>query len=139
MIAIREADARDGAAVIALWRACELTRPWNDPEADFHRALHWPGSSILVAEDDESAIATAMVGFDGHRGWIYYLAVAPDRQSRGIARSLLERCEEWLRERGCPKIELMVRQGNPAARFYEHLGWGDQDVQVFGRWLEDRP
>ena len=133
---MREAEQCDGEAVIALWRATDLTRPWNDPQADFRRALDWPGSSILVAEDDGIAVGTAMVGFDGHRGWIYYLAVAPDTQGGGTGRALLARCEEWLRERGCPKVELMVRHGNSAAALYEHLGWDEQDVQVLGRWLE---
>src|SRR5690348_2969702 len=79
MIAIREAEERDGETVTALWQACELTRPWNDPHADFARALTFAGSTILIAEIDGEPVGTAMTGFDGHRGWVYYLGVAPAR------------------------------------------------------------
>ena len=82
-ISLREAAPADEAAVVALWHACELTRPWNDPAADFARALAFAGSTIVVAELDGEAIGTAMTGFDGHRGWIYYLAVHPACRRRG--------------------------------------------------------
>jgi ribosomal protein S18 acetylase RimI-like enzyme len=136
MIAIREADARDAEVVIALWRACELIRPWNDPEADFARALAFSGSTILIAEIDGEAVGTAMAGFDGHRGWVYYLAVAPRFRRQGIARRLLAACERWLVEQGCPKVELMVRDGNPDMELYNRLGWEAQPVHVFARWLD---
>ena len=135
MIATRTATVADRDAVVAIWEACGLTRPWNDPGADFLRALGHDASTVILAERDTRIIGTAMTGFDGHRGWIYYLGVAPDQQGRGIARQLLDTSCEWLRLRGCPKVELMLRDGNPAAGLYEHLGWEPQDVRVFARWL----
>jgi ribosomal protein S18 acetylase RimI-like enzyme len=135
VIATRAATAADRDAAIAIWEACGLTRPWNDPHADFLRALDHDASTILLAEHGAHILGTAMTGFDGHRGWIYYLGVAPGHQGRGIARQLLDASCEWLRLRGCPKVELMLREGNPAAGLYEHLGWERQDVRVFARWL----
>lgn len=120
---------------MAIWEACGLTRPWNDPVADFRRALDHDTATVIVAGDAARIVGTAMTGFDGHRGWIYYLGVAPDRQGRGIARQLLDAACDWLRQRDCPKVELMLREGNPAERFYDHLGWERQDVRVFARWL----
>ncbi len=135
-LAVREATAGDAAPVIALWHACELTRPWNDPQADFDRALAFAGSTIWLAEDAGGVIGTAMTGFDGHRGWIYYLATAPARRGQGIATCLVEACCDWLRDRGCPKVELMVRESNQAAAaYYARIGWERQPVQVFARWL----
>ncbi|WOF44698.1 GNAT family acetyltransferase [Sphingopyxis indica] len=135
MTAIRPARASDGAAVVALWRACDLTRPWNDPQADFDRALGHAAATVLVAEQGSAIAGTVMAGFDGHRGWIYYLGVAPARRGEGLARRLLDAACDWLRGQGCPKVELMVRDGNDAATLYRHLGWEPQGVQVFGRWL----
>ena len=135
---IREATAGDAAVVIALWQEADLIRPWNDPQADYRNALDWPGSTVLLAEHGEQPVGTAMVGFDGHRGWIYYLAVANEARGQGVARELLGACDAWLRERGCPKVELMVREGNPASEFYERLGWETQNVRVYGRWLDGR-
>jgi ribosomal protein S18 acetylase RimI-like enzyme len=132
---VREATAADEAAVTGLWRACELTRPWNDPAADFRRAIDGPASTVLVGDNGGTLVGSAMVGFDGHRGWIYYLAVEPARRGKGHARQLLASCEDWLRQRGCPKVELMVREGNPAEGLYQRLGWEVQDVRVYARWL----
>jgi len=133
---IEDANAADAAAVVALWRACGLTRPWNDPDADFALALGNSTSTVLVARDDAALAGSVMVGFDGHRGWIYYLAVAPDRQRAGVGRALMAAAEAWLAERGAPKVQLMVRGGNAAAvGFYEALGLERQDVVVFGRFL----
>lgn len=135
MISIRPAIETDRAATVALWEACELTRPWNDPFADFQRALDHGASIIFVAEQDHRVVGTIMTGFDGHRGWIYYLGVTPGQRRNGTARQLLDAACAWLRLRNCPKVELMLRSGNPAESFYEHLGWDRQDVQVFARWL----
>lgn len=132
-----EAGPTDSAAVVALWRATGLTRPWNDPAADFARALAIPDSAVLVLRDGDAIVGSVMVGDDGHRGWVYYLAVAPDRQRQGLGRTLMAAAESWLRERGCPKIQLMVRAGNAEAlAFYERLGLARQDVVVLGRFLE---
>jgi len=84
---VREAVSNDAGAVIALWEACGLTRPWNDPRADFDRALAFAGSTVLVIEDAGAVIGSVMTGYDGHRGWIYYLGVHPDRQREGHARA----------------------------------------------------
>ena len=134
-ISIRAASPDDRAATIALWQECGLMRPWNDPGSDFDRALAFAGSTIFLAEDEGMKVGTAMTGFDGHRGWIYYLGVAPVRRGEGIARSLIEACADWLRQQGCPKVELMLRTGNPASGFYERLGWEPQPVSVYALWL----
>jgi ribosomal protein S18 acetylase RimI-like enzyme len=136
-LVLREAAATDEAAVMAIWQACGLVRPWNDPGADFRRALAFAGSTLFLAELDGQAAGTAMVGFDGHRGWIYYLGVARAHRVKGLARRLLDACAEWLRRRDCPKVELMLREGNPAAGLYERLGWDRQPVQVYARWLSE--
>jgi ribosomal protein S18 acetylase RimI-like enzyme len=132
---IREAVAADSEAIIALWQACGLTRPWNDPAADIALALATATSTILVAHDGGTLVGTAMAGFDGHRGWIYYLGTLPDRRSQGIAARLLTASQDWLAALGCPKVELMVREGNDAAGMYDHLGWERQAVAVYARTL----
>lgn len=122
---------------MALWHAAGLTRPWNDPAADFDRALSAPGSTILVARDGARLVGSVMAGFDGHRGWVYYLAADPDRRQRGIGRRLMGAAEDWLRQQGCPRIRLMVRGDNTAARgFYAALGYDEQDVVTMGRTLD---
>jgi ribosomal protein S18 acetylase RimI-like enzyme len=133
---IGAATLGDQAAVVALWRACELTRPWNDPDADFALVLATPGATVLVARDGSGIAGSVMVGFDGHRGWVYYLAVAPDRRRGGLGRALMAAAEAWLRDEGCPKIQLMVRSDNAEAlSFYQALGLDRQEVAVLGRFL----
>ncbi|WP_338465781.1 GNAT family acetyltransferase [Novosphingobium sp. ZN18A2] len=135
---LRAASPDDADAVIALWRACGLTRPWNDPLADFERAIAFAGSTVLVIEDAGAIIGSAMAGFDGHRGWLYYVGIAPDRQGEGHARRLVEAACDFLRAQGCPKAELMVRDGNPAQGLYERLDWDLQPVRVWARWLNEK-
>jgi len=135
-IAIRSATSDDAQTVIALWKRCGLTRPWNDPQADYSRALEGPSSAVLTGEEAGALIATIMVGFDGHRGWLYYLGVEPECQGRGLGRAMIDAACDWLRERSCPKVELMVREGNPAAGLYEHLGWERQEVRTYGLRLD---
>jgi ribosomal protein S18 acetylase RimI-like enzyme len=126
----------DIPALVALWEACELTRPWNDPQRDARLAIEGATSTILGLRDGEALIASVMVGFDGHRGWVYYLAVAPDRRREGLGRQLMAAAEAWLRDRGAPKLQLMVRTSNEAALgFYEALGLERQDVATLGRFL----
>lgn len=133
---IRAARAEDRAAVVALWHACGLTRPWNDPDRDFARAAEGAASTILVAEIDGAIRGSAMVGDDGHRGWVYYLAVAPEARGTGLGRALMDAAEAWLRARGCAKIQLMVREDNAAALgFYDALGLERQGVVTLGRFL----
>ncbi|HEU4975894.1 MAG TPA: GNAT family acetyltransferase [Baekduia sp.] len=128
-------DAMD--AVIDLWRAAGLTRPWNDPEADLRRALAGPASTVLAGIEDGALGATAMVGHDSHRGWISYLAVREDARRRGHGAAMVAACEAWLRDRGVPKLNLMVRVDNAAAHaFYDGLGYGRDDVVVRARRLD---
>ena len=135
-LAIRSFDAADTEAVIALWRACGLVRPWNDPHKDIARKLTAQPELFLVACVDGFTVGSAMVGFDGHRGWVYYLAVAPEMQRRRIGRALIERAEELLLERGCPKFCLMVRRENTAVlAFYRELGFAQDDTVVLGKRL----
>lgn len=136
---IREAGSADRAAVVALWRACGLTRPWNDPDADFDLALASAGSTVLVSGDPIGGpvSGSVMVGFDGHRGWVYYLAVAEELRRSGLGRRLMQAAEAWLAGRGAPKIQLMVRSDNAEAmRFYAALGLETQSVAVLGRRLD---
>ncbi|MDN6429529.1 MAG: GNAT family acetyltransferase [Propionibacterium sp.] len=132
--------AGDAVEVSSLWQDCGLSRPWNPPEADFLRALGGQASTVLgVRDDGDHVVATVMVGHDGHRGWVYYLAVAPDLRGRGLGRALLAEAEGWLRERGIPKVMLMVRAANTQVLdYYEHLGFGRSTSVVLERWL-DRP
>lgn len=127
----------DRAAVIALWQAAGLTRPWNDPAADFDRALANPTSTILLARDGQALAGSVMAGFEGHRGWVYYLAADPQRLGQGLGRGLMRAAEQWLQDLGCPRIRLMVRADNFAARgFYKAIGYDDQDVVTMGRTLD---
>lgn len=133
---IAAAGEADAAAVVALWRDCGLTRPWNDPHADFHRALATPTTAILVVREGGQVRGSVMVGHDGHRGWVYYLAVAPDTRRQGIGRALMAAAAEWLRTAGIPKLQLMVRTGNDAAlAFHRACGLEAQEVVVLGTWL----
>jgi ribosomal protein S18 acetylase RimI-like enzyme len=135
-VILRTFEAADTDAVIALWRDCGLTRPWNDPLLDIQRKLTTQPELFLVIEDDDTTVATAMVGFDGHRGWVYYLAVSPDHRGEGHARVLMAEAERLLIERGCPKIMLMVRADNSAViELYEHLGYGLESTRVLGKRL----
>lgn len=131
------AVSADTEALVALWDLCGLTRPWNDPRSDIALALETPTSDILIIRHEAEIVASAMVGFDGHRGWVYYLAVAPKRRKAGLGKTIIAACEGWLRERGSPKIQFMVRDDNAAARgFYESLGYERQAVVTFGRRLD---
>ena len=137
---IRPLDASDRAAAVALWHAAGLTRPWNPPEADFDRAVAGPTSAVLGCREGDRLLATAMVGHDGHRGWVYYLAVDSDRRGTGLGRAMMSAAEAWVRAAGIPKIQLMVRSSNAAATsFYDALGYGAEDTTVLSRWLEGGP
>lgn len=122
---------------VALWREAGLTRPWNDPDADFDRALAGPASAVPGALQDGRLVGTVMVGHDGHRGWVYYLATASEVRGRGYGRALMLAAEEWIARRGIVKIQFMVRADNDAVcAFYEHLGYSDQNCRVLGRRLD---
>ena len=135
-ITITPALCANESRVIALWQAAGLTRPWNDPAADFRLALANPTSTVLLACAGADLAGSVMVGFDGHRGWVYYLATDPARRGRGIGRALMAAAEDWLRARGCPKIQLMVRGDNLAAKsFYATIGYEVQNVITIGKRL----
>ena len=135
-VTLRPARPDDREAVVALWEEAGLTRPWNDPRADFDLALATTSSAILLAEHDGALAGSVMVGFDGHRGWVYYLASAPSLRRQGIGRALMQAAEEWLSVAASPKIQLMVRGDNVAARgFYDALGFELQDVVTLGKRL----
>ncbi len=122
---------------VELWCETGLTRPWNDPEADLRKAMTGSASTVLAAVADDVLLATAMVGHDGHRGWVYYLAVRPGHQRHGLGRAIMGACEEWVSARGIAKIQLMVRLGNePVIAFYQRLGYIDAEVVVLGRRLD---
>src|SRR6185436_4224291 len=106
---LRRYAAADEAAVVDLWRRCELTRPWNDPHQDIRRKLTTQPELFLVGELEGAIIATIMAGYDGHRGWVNYLAVAPEHRTRGYGRQLMRHVEERLTAIGCPKLNIQVR------------------------------
>ena len=126
----------DIPALVALWEECGLTRPWNDPQRDARLAIAGATSTVLGLRDGDTLTASVMAGFDGHRGWVYYLAVAPDRRREGLGRQLMDAAEAWLRDRGAPKLQLMVRTSNEEALgFYEALGLERQEVATLGKFL----
>lgn len=125
-------------AVIALWTACDLTRPWNPPEADIALARGNPNAEIFVAEQGRAIIAAFMVSHDAHRAWVYYLAVSPEHRREGWGERAMTAAEDWGRAQGMPKMHLMVRQTNtPVVAFYEKLGYGDAETIVMERWLDE--
>jgi ribosomal protein S18 acetylase RimI-like enzyme len=126
----------DIAAVVALWRRCDLLRPWNDPHADIRRARRTRNACLLVGKLNARIVATLMSGFDGHRGWIYYVAVDPDQRMSGCGRAIMAAAESWLRARGAPKVQLMVSDENAAALgFYDALGYERLPVVTLGKLL----
>jgi ribosomal protein S18 acetylase RimI-like enzyme len=129
------ADA-DEDAVVALWQAAGLTRAWNDPHRDIARKKRVQRDLFLVALHDDVLVGTAMAGYDGHRGWVYYLAVAPDRQGSGLGRLLMAEAEARLLALGCPKVNVQVRSGNePVAAFYDRLGYTPDGATGLGKRL----
>jgi ribosomal protein S18 acetylase RimI-like enzyme len=135
MIAPLDPDDVDDA--VALWTEAGLTRPWNDAAGDFLRAVDGPASAVLGLRADGELVGSAMVGHDGHRGWVYYLAVAERARGRGLGKELMGAAEAWLVERGLPKIQFMVRSDNAdVLDFYDHLGYAKQDCLVLGRRLD---
>jgi ribosomal protein S18 acetylase RimI-like enzyme len=138
---IRTFVESDEKVVIALWSRCGLLRPWNDPRKDIVRKLQVQRELFLVGILDGVVVATVMAGYDGHRGWINYLAVDPAHRRMGLGNALMVEAERLLRELGCPKINLQVRRENiEATAFYSHLGFREDDVVSYGKRLEgDEP
>jgi ribosomal protein S18 acetylase RimI-like enzyme len=126
----------DEDAVVALWKAAGLTRPWNDPHRDIARKKRVQRELFLVAEDTGELVGTAMAGYDGHRGWVYYLAVSPERQGRGLGKLLMMEAEAQLLALGCPKVNVQVRSGNePVGAFYDRLGYTPDGATGLGKRL----
>lgn len=136
-LTIRSAVASDEPEVIDLWRACGLVTSYNDPATDFRFALNGACSDVLVGLGEDGRVqGSVMVGHDGHRGWLYYVASHPDARGLGIGRSLVTAGEEWLRHRGVKKAQLLVRETNTkVVSFYEHLGFETTPRVVMSKWL----
>lgn len=134
---IRPFAPKDEPVVIALWRACDLIRPQNDPRKDIARKLHVNPEWFLVAEIDGHIVGAVMAGYEGHRGWINYLAVAPSHRRTGLGRALMVEAERVLRAAGCPKINLQVRPENKqVVAFYEAIGFSVEGAISLGKRLE---
>lgn len=129
---VRAVTDADIPAVIEIWTRAGVTRPWNDPEKDIAFARSAPHATILVGLIDDVPAATVMVGEDGHRGWVYYVAADPDRHGKGLGRAMMAAAEDWLKARGVWKLQLLVRGDNLKARgFYEALGYKLVDTVLF--------
>ena len=140
MASLEYGSARDEDVdgLIALWKACDLVRPWNDPAKDIAFARSGPASDVLVARDGATVIASVMVGHDGHRGIVYYVATHPDYQRKGMGKATMRAAEHWLKQRGVWKLNLLVRAENDAVRgFYEALGYEVEPRLCMARKLLD--
>ncbi len=136
-LTIRDMHDDDIDQVVALWHAAGVSRPWNDPETDIAFARRGPHSTVLVGTRAARVVATAMVGEDGHRGWVYYLAIAPELQRSGLGRAMMDAAEAWVLERGVWKLQLLVRDDNaPARGFYERLGYHDTKTVCFQKVIK---
>jgi ribosomal protein S18 acetylase RimI-like enzyme len=135
-VEIRPFQPGDESAVVQLWEQCDLVRPWNDPHKDILRKLEVRPEWFLVGVIDGQIVASLMLGYDGHRGWLNYLAVAPEFQRRGFARAIVLEAERLLQEAGCPKINLQVRTTNSGViEFYRALGYAMDEVVSMGKRL----
>ncbi|HRX61108.1 MAG TPA: GNAT family acetyltransferase [Candidatus Competibacter sp.] len=133
---IRPFTEADTSAVVDLWKLCDLTRPWNDPTKDITRKLTVQPELFLLAEQEGRIIGSVMAGYEGHRGWINYLAVHPDYRRAGLGRQLMAAAEKRLLSLGCPKINLQVRTSNAAAiGFYQSIGFAQDEVVSYGKRL----
>jgi ribosomal protein S18 acetylase RimI-like enzyme len=137
---IRPFEVPDTDAVIALWHVCGLTRPANDPAEDISQKLTTQPELFLVATDADGIVGSAMAGYDGHRGWVNYLAVAPDFRGRGHAAALMGEVERLLAGLGCAKLNLQIRTSNAGViAMYQHLGYSQDAVVSYGKRLRPRP
>lgn len=135
-LTIRPYVPEDQDAVIALWEACRLVVPQNDPLRDIRTKIQFQPDLFLVAIAEDRLVGTVMAGYEGHRGWINYLAVAPAQRRRGIAKKMMASAEKQLRTLGCPKINLQVRRTNTTViNFYRTIGFREDDVISLGKRL----
>lgn len=134
---IRGFEDRDRSEVIALWDECGLLAPQNDPDKDIDRKLKVDPDLFLVGRVKNRIVATVMGGYEGHRGWINYLAVAPAAQRKGLGRKMMDAVELLIHKKGCPKVNLQVRNTNEQViAFYEAIGYRDDSVIGLGKRLE---
>ena len=133
---VRTYSPQDEKAVVELWKICNLIRPWNNPHLDIQRKMRVNPELFLVGTIDDRVIATAMGGYEGHRGWVNYLAVDPAHQRQGLGHRMMQEIEKRLLEMGCPKINLQVREGNTSAlEFYNRIGYKDDHAVSMGKRL----
>lgn len=137
---IREYQAKDEQQVIDLWYACDLVVTWNNPVLDIKRKLKVNPELFLVGEIKAKVIASVMGGYEGHRGWINYLAVLPDYRGNGYAQKIMIEIEQKLKSIGCPKINLQIRSNNEKVlKFYESIGYNDEHMTSMGKRLSEDP
>jgi ribosomal protein S18 acetylase RimI-like enzyme len=138
-LSIAPIEDDDIGSVVALWERCGLTRPWNDPAGDIAQARREGNAAVLIGRDGDRIVTSAMVGHDGHRGWVYYVSVDPECRGKGYGRIIMASAEQWLRERGIPKLMLLVRRNNTKVQaFYETLDYSEQDRILYAKWLDGR-
>jgi ribosomal protein S18 acetylase RimI-like enzyme len=136
-VRLREFADADEPAVVALWRRCGLVRPWNDPHKDIARKRCVQRELFLVGEQDGAIVGSVMGGYEGHRGWVNYLAVDDAHRRAGLGRALMAEVEARLRALGCPKLNLQVRDDNAGAlAFYERIGFARDASVSLGKRLE---
>jgi ribosomal protein S18 acetylase RimI-like enzyme len=129
-------QAGDQDAIIELWQECGLVVPWNNPLTDIARKIADSPELFFTGRVDGKLVASCMAGYDGHRGWIYFLAVARSEQRKGFAAQLVAHVEAQLVELGCPKLELMVRDRNSEViAFYQAIGFNLDPVRVLSKRL----
>jgi ribosomal protein S18 acetylase RimI-like enzyme len=136
---IRPSKPEDQTAIAALWQVCGLTTSYNDPATDFAFARAKPNSDVLIGTNNKSeVIASVMVGHDGHRGWIYYVAVDPQYRNQKLGRHMVQAAEQWLKEKKIVKVMLLVRETNTQViDFYKHIGYESIPRTVMQKWLND--
>ena len=133
---IKEANLDNIEEIINIWEECNLTRPWNNPNDDIKNAILNSTSTILLLCNENRIIGTVLVGFDGHRGWVYYLAVAKEFQKMGFGKTLVFEAEKWLKANNVPKMNLMIRTANIKVKeFYESMKYIQSDVITMEKWL----
>jgi ribosomal protein S18 acetylase RimI-like enzyme len=138
-LSVTSIEDHDIPEVISLWQRCGLTRPWNDPAADIAMARREANSTVLLGREKGTLLASVLVGHDGHRGWVYYVAVDPNHRLRSYGRNIMSAAEHWLRARGIEKLQLMIRADNDKVRaFYRSLDFLEQERVVFAKWLDGR-
>ena len=138
-LSIAAIEDSDLTEVIALWQRCGSTRAWNDPAADIALARKESNATVLLGRHDGILVASVLVGHDGHRGWVYYVTVDPDHRHQGYGREIMAAAEDWLRQRGIEKLQLMVRPDNKQVQaFYDSLGYDEQERVIYAKWLDGR-